>query len=257
MPQFILFTDLDSPLFDALKQDTAVILLALHRLKAHSIPIIPVTQRTRAEILPLRQHLDLSDPFITENGSGIFIPQETLLPNPPGEFEDGYYVVELGCPYVQTRAALRVIANELQHSLLGFGDMTIERLQKFADITAIEAQQTKEREFSEPFITPKSVSPEQLIKAAQVTGFQIIVGDPFSYLIGPDAGKAKAIQQLTQLYRLSLPEVKTLTTLSLSHNPNDPDLLTAVDIPLLLPNPTATGWVTAIQSALRHQGLSI
>ncbi|MEO0869993.1 MAG: HAD hydrolase family protein, partial [Cyanobacteria bacterium J06642_11] len=155
MTQLIIFTDLDGTLLNGETYDYAATVPVIQQLKALKIPVIPVTSKTRAEVATLRRDVGLTEPFITENGSGIFVEvNHNPFKAPPGELEGDYYVVELGCPYVQARAALRVIANELQHSLLGFGDMTIQRLQKYTGLSAQDAQEAKAREFSEPFITP-------------------------------------------------------------------------------------------------------
>ena len=166
MTQLIIFTDLDGTLLNSETYDYAVTVPIIQQLKSLKIPVVPVTSKTRAEVSTLRQDVGLTDPFVTENGSGIFVEiNHNPFNEPPGEEEDYYYVVDLGCPYVQARAGLRVIANELRHSLLGFGDMTIARLQKYTGLSAKDAQEAKAREFSEPFITPKAVTSEQIVEA--------------------------------------------------------------------------------------------
>lgn len=275
MTQIILFTDLDGILLNNEADNDITTRPLIQKLKALKIPIIPVTSKTRAEVVPLRQDMGLSDPFITENGGGIFIPKDAPFDNPPGELDGDYYVVALGCPYVQARAGLRVIANNLQHSLLGFGDLTIERLQKRTGLTATEAQQTKAREFSEPFITPKAVPAEQLTTAAEEMGFRVVVEDRFSHLLGPNASKATAIKQLVDLYQTLLPAGENITTLGLGNSPTDLEMLHSIDIPIVLPGasgphpqlsdkgwqvapaPGPEGWVSAVQNACKEMGIKL
>lgn len=236
MTQLIIFTDLDGTLLNGETYDYAATVPLIQKLKTLKVPVIPVTSKTRAEVATLRHDVGLSDPFITENGSGIFVEvNHNPFNEPPGEQEGDYYAVELGCPYVQARAALRVIANELQHSLLGFGDMTIQRLQKYTGLSAKDAQEAKAREFSEPFITPRALTSEQIVKAVESVGFKVVVGDRFSHLIGPDAGKGKAVQQLVQLYQTIWPPEETIVTIGLGNSPNDLDMLHHVDHPIVLP----------------------
>ena len=236
MTQLILFTDLDGTLLNAETYDYAVTVPIIRQLKQLGVPVIPVTSKTRAEVATLRQDVGLTDPFVTENGSGIFVEvNHNLFSEAPGDQEDDYYVVSLGCPYVQARAGLRVIANELQHSLLGFGDMTIERLQKYTGLSATDAQEAKAREFSEPFITPKSVTSDQLVEAVAAVGFKVVVGDRFSHLIGPEAGKGNAVKQLVELYRPVFPAGEDIVTVGLGNSPNDIDMLENVDHAIVLP----------------------
>lgn len=236
MTQLIIFTDLDGTLLNGETYDYAATVPIIQQLKALKIPVVPVTSKTRAEVATLRHDVGLTDPFVTENGSGIFVEvNHNPFAQPPGEQDDSYYVVELGCPYVQARAGLRVIANELHHSLLGFGDMTINRLQKYTGLSAKDAQEAKAREFSEPFITPKAVTAEQLVEAVEAVGFKVVVGDRFSHLIGPDAGKGNAVKRLVELYQGLLAADETIVTIGLGNSPNDLDMLEHVDHPIVLP----------------------
>ncbi|MEM7794409.1 MAG: HAD-IIB family hydrolase [Cyanobacteria bacterium P01_C01_bin.118] len=236
MTQLIIFTDLDGTLLNGETYDYAATVPIIQQLKSLKIPVVPVTSKTRAEVSTLRQEVGLTDPFVTENGSGIFVEvNHNPFKEPPGEQEDDYYLVDLGCPYVQARAGLRVIANELRHSLLGFGDMTIERLQKYTGLSAKDAQEAKAREFSEPFITPKAVTSEQIVEAVETIGFKVVVGDRFSHLIGPDAGKGNAVKRLVALYQSILPSDENIVTIGLGNSPNDLDMLENVDHPIVLP----------------------
>ncbi len=271
MPQLIIFTDLDGTLLNSETYDYAVTVPIIQQLKSLKIPVVPVTSKTRAEVSTLRQDVGLSDPFVTENGSGIFIEiNHNPFKEPPGEQEEDYYVVDLGCPYVQARAGLRVIANELHHSLLGFGDMTIARLQKYTGLSAKDAQEAKAREFSEPFITPKAVTSEQLVTAVESVGFKVVVGDRFSHLIGPEAGKGNAVKRLVELYQSILPADETIVTIGLGNSPNDLDMLDHVDHPIVLPgvkgphpqlsergwevapSPAPQGWVEAVTAICKR-----
>ncbi|MGD1852860.1 MAG: HAD-IIB family hydrolase [Leptolyngbyaceae cyanobacterium] len=236
MTQLIIFTDLDGTLLNGETYDYGGAVPVIQQLKSLKIPVVPVTSKTRAEVTTLRQDVGLSDPFVTENGSGIFIEvNHNPFDQPPGEQEGDFYVVDLGCPYVQARAGLRVIANELRHSLLGFGDMTIARLEKYTGLSAKDAQEAKAREFSEPFITPKAVTAEQIVEAVEAVGFKVVVGDRFSHLIGPEAGKGNAVKRLVALYQSILPAGETIVTVGLGNSPNDLDMLENVDHAIVLP----------------------
>lgn len=267
MTQLIIFTDLDGTLLNGETYDYAATVPIIQQLKSLKIPVVPVTSKTKAEVTTLRQDVGLTDPFVTENGSGIFVEvNHNPFNQTPGEQEGDYYVVELGCPYVQARAGLRVIANELHHSLLGFGDMTINRLQKYTGLSAKDAQEAKARDFSEPFITPKAVTSEQIVAAVESVGFKVVVGDRFSHLIGPEAGKGNAVKHLVALYQTILPPGETIVTIGLGNSPNDLDMLENVHHSIVLPGangphpqlanrgweiapaPAPQGWVEAVTS---------
>ncbi|NJN03890.1 MAG: HAD-IIB family hydrolase [Leptolyngbyaceae cyanobacterium SL_1_1] len=233
----LIFTDLDGTLLDSETYSYAAAYPLLQQLKTEGIAVIPVTSKTRTEVETLIQQLSLETPFITENGSGVFIPvgyKGFELPE-EAELVGRYWILQLGCPYVMTRAGLKAIAQSIGRPLKGFGDLSIEQIQQLTGLSAQDAKEAKAREFTEPFLTPKNVSPAALEAAANEMGFRVVVGDRFSHLIGSEAGKGAAALQLKALYQAALPDGGTITTLGLGNSPNDIDLLENVDIAVVIP----------------------
>ena len=66
-------------------------------------------------------------------------------------------------------------------------------------------------------------------------GFKVVVGDRFSHLIGPEAGKGNAVKRLVALYQSILPAGETIVTVGLGNSPNDLDMLENVDHAIVLP----------------------
>ncbi|MEM9265877.1 MAG: HAD-IIB family hydrolase, partial [Cyanobacteria bacterium P01_F01_bin.13] len=267
---------LDGTLLNGETYDYAATVPIIQQLKALKIPVIPVTSKTRAEVSTLRKDVGLTDPFVTENGSGIFVEiNHNPFNEPLGEQEDGYFIVNLGCPYVQARAGLRAISMDLRRSLYGFGDMTIDRLQKCTGLSAKDAKEAKEREFSEPFITPRNIPSERLVEIIDSFGFKVVVGDRFSHLIGPNAGKGNAVKRLVALYQSILPSEETIVTIGLGNSPNDLDMLEHVDHPIVLPGvngphpqlenrgwevastPAPQGWVEAVMTMCQRFDIAL
>lgn len=266
---YIVFTDLDGTLLNGETYTYAAALPTLTKLTALGIPVVPVTSKTRQEVAQLRQDIGLRDPFVVENGSAVYIPTEqTRFALPPGETIDGYRVLQLGCNYVTARAGLKAIAQDLGRPLKGFGDWSVDQVVQLTGLSPEEAKQAKAREFSEPFMTPKNVSHEQLREAVETMGFRVVIGDRFSHLIGGEAGKGTAVHQLVQLFKTNNPDVKTIATVGLGNSPNDLDMLENVDYPVVLPSahgphpqladrgwpiapaPAPEGWALAIEHAL-------
>ena len=67
----VVFTDLDGTLMDHVSYAVAPAKPALDALAARSIPVVPVTSKTRAELVPLMARLGLSGAAIAENGAVI------------------------------------------------------------------------------------------------------------------------------------------------------------------------------------------
>ncbi len=259
MTEQIILTALEG--MSLLVADCAQLRTVLAQLRAKGVPVIAFTERDRAELAPIRQQLDWVDPFITESGSGIFTP---VNHNPfelaPGEREGDYYVQALGCPYVQARAGLRVMANMIAHPLKGFGDFTVEQLQRAAGLSQEAAHQAKAREFSEPFMTPQAVAADVILQAAREIGFRVIVRSPeesrFSALLGSGAGLGAAASQVIAAYQGQLPPGKTLKVLGIS---NQAEALTALAechdsmgwTGTVVSDPSPAGWISAVQPLLQ------
>lgn len=178
---------------------------AIARLAEKGMPVILFGDGARAEVEPIRERLKITAPFIVEDGSAIFTPVErSPFEAPLGEQDGNYYVYELGCPYVQARAGLRVLANAISHPLKGFGDFTVQQLERSLKVSEEEAHQAKAREFSEPFMTPKSVDLDELRQSAREMGFDAVIRDAeesrFSLLRGAEASLTAAAKLVIAAY---------------------------------------------------------
>jgi len=95
----------------------------------------------------LLDKLGLSDPFIVERGSGIFIPQtDSNFHISQLSTVDRYYLYQLGCSYTEARAALKAVQEEISKILRGFGDMDESNIQPLIGADKLAARQAKARE---------------------------------------------------------------------------------------------------------------
>lgn len=231
----LIFTDLDGTLLngDDYRYDAA--LQAIQQLQKDQIPLIPVTSKTRSEVETLRAEIGLIDAFIVENGSAVFIPEkDRFLATTETQFKELYYLYLLGCSYAQSCQGLSQLSAKLNQPLTGFADLTERDLAQLTGLNLEEAKQAKQREFTEPFITPKML-PQSLIETTvQQLGFKVVIGDRFSHLIGGNAGKGKAVKWLIQQYQRCYPAAD-IQTVGLGNSPNDLAMLESVDIPIVIP----------------------
>lgn len=270
--KLLLFTDLDGTLLGHRDYDCIAAFPVLAQLRTLQIPVIPVTSKTHAEVTKLRSRLGLTDPFIVENGGGVFIPVgDRNFPNAIGTVQAGHTVVELGLTYAQARQALQQLAAILNTKLLGFGDMTIAQLQQYTGLTAADAAQAQTRDFSEPFVTPQHLSGDRLRAAVADLGLQVVVGDRFSHLIGARSGKGQAVKRLVEQYQTAHPNTQ-IFTVGLGNSPNDIAMLAVVDVAIVVPGeagvhvglrdrgwrvapaPAPEGWARVVSAILAEQG---
>lgn len=253
MVMLIIFTDLDGTLLNQEDYDYQPAIPILNQLKKQQIPVIPVTSKTRSEVEGLRQEIGLSDPFIVENGSGIFIPQSNS--NRWKVIETSqisqYHLHSLGCRYRKAREGLNQIAADLGEKLQGFGDFSEQTIQSLTGLPLEEAKLAKQREFTEPFITPKQIDAKIVEDTAAKYGFRVLLGDRFSHLIDAQAGKGKAVRWLMSNYQL-LAEDEEVITVGLGNSPNDLEMLEVVNIPIVIasgrgvhPGLVSRGWQVA------------
>ncbi|MEL7037248.1 MAG: HAD-IIB family hydrolase [Cyanobacteria bacterium J06592_8] len=231
----LIFTDLDGTLLNSDDYGYEAALPVLKQLKDLKIPVIPVTSKTRSEVELLRQKIGLTDSFIVENGSAVFIPySEAQLTSPQTHPWGDYHLMQFGFSYADARQGLKAVAETLNQPLKGFGDLTEADIHQLTGLASDDVKRAKQREFTEPFVTPKNFSSAEIEEAVESLGFQVVVGDRFSHLIGREAGKGKAVQWLIQQYQTHQPNAK-ITTVGLGNSPNDLAMLEVVEIPMIIP----------------------
>lgn len=198
----IIFTGLDEILLPLEDDSYGSIATAVEKLQQQNILLVPVTNRTRAEVEALLNKIDLNAPFIVEEGSGIFVTQsDRNFAVRETKTVDSYYLHQLGCTYTEARAALKVVQEEINKILRGFGDFDEADIQPLIGGSLAQARRAKAREFSEYFLTPNRIAIKELQKVAIEYGFKVIFGDRLSLIVGQGADEVKAVQWLLQNYR--------------------------------------------------------
>ncbi|WP_019509503.1 mannosyl-3-phosphoglycerate phosphatase [Pleurocapsa sp. PCC 7319] len=230
----IIFTNLDILLPPLEEQNYESVISVIQELKHKNIPLILITDNTRAEITSLSQKIGLNDPLIVEQGSGIFIPQDNhLLITSETTKVDDYHLYQLGCTYTEARAALKAVQEEIGKILRGFGDLDEEDIQPLIGSSLAMARRAKAREFSEYFLTPNRIAIQELRQVATEYGFKIIFGDRLSLIMGQGADPKKAVQWLIQNYQTVSQDKLTPVGLGqIDGNVAEAlDTLTLVDVP--------------------------
>lgn len=237
-PGLVVFTDLDGTLLDFHTYSYAAAMAALRELKRLSVPLVLVSSKTRAEILPLHRALGLETPFISENGAAIFWPKMAAPVKPRGAKErDGLWVRELGVPYATIRKRLVAFREQTGAKCEGFGDWTSETIAKLAEIPIHAAPLARKREYEEPFLfrpTPSAATLQSYLKELATDGLSVIIGGRFYHLTGK-ADKGHAVTELIRWYGTVL-KVKP-RTLAFGDSPNDWSMMEACDIGVAVKRP--------------------
>ena len=227
----IVFSDLDGTLLDAKTYRFDEALPALEVLRTQGIPLVLCSSKTRPEMEIYRKSFNNRDPFIFENGGGIFIPPGMFPSTLEGEVLNGGRVIRLGTSYPLLRGVFMTLRRELGVAVKGFGDLTAPDVAKLTGLSLIEADLARRREFDEPFMfdNPDDPRAREFLHAIDARGLHWTQGR-FYHILG-DNDKGRAVRLLTKIYRR---ERQVLTTIGLGDAANDLPLLEAVDIPVLV-----------------------
>jgi mannosyl-3-phosphoglycerate phosphatase len=174
--------------------------------------------------------MGINDPFISENGSAIFIPR--------GYFQFDYSftrqtrrysVIELGTAYSIIREKLDKVKERSAAEIIGFGDMTEKEIAKDSGLPLKLAKLAKRRQYTEPFRIIKG-NERRVLKAIKEENLRFTKGGRYIHLMG-NSDKEKAVAILKGLYSQKFDKLKTF---GLGDSPNDLSMLKVVDVPIFV-----------------------
>lgn len=234
MSDLLVFTDLDGSLLNHEDYSCQEALPAISRLRARRIPLIFVTSKTRGEVEVIQQEIGIREPFIVENGGGIFIPASyrgwTLT---TARAVSGYSLIELGVGYGRIRAFLAKFGGDF--GIKGFGDWTVGEIAEKTGLDTARAALARVREFTEPFLPAPDADMKNLQRLAAEHGLKITRGGRFFHLIGAGQDKGAAVRTLRRLAgNQSGPRPLAI---GIGDSENDLPMLQEVDIPVVIPRP--------------------
>lgn len=226
----LILTDLDGTLLDHETYSWAAARPALKLSKSRDAAVVLCSSKTRAEMDALRAALGLSDPFITENGAGLFVPRGYFPDAPEGSEErDGLYRLALGAEYAELVQALARASRSSGVAVKGFSGMTAEEVAGRTGLELETARLAARREFVEPFAVEGGAEPEPLLQAIEALGYQWTRGGRFFHILG-GSSKARAARTLIDHYRRYGP----VRTMGLGDAENDAGFLREVDHPVVV-----------------------
>ncbi|GIW46554.1 MAG: mannosyl-3-phosphoglycerate phosphatase [Deltaproteobacteria bacterium] len=233
--KIVVFTDLDGTLLDHNSYSFEDAVPALELTRSLGIPVVICSSKTRAEIEYFRRKLDNREPFISENGGGVFIPKAYFNFDFNYSRETNEYkVVELGTRYETLVEVLNEIRRKTGLHIKGFSDMSVPEIARKCGLSKEIAELAKMREYDEPFTVCEDERASYLVKEEiKRMGFKYTEGGRFFHLTG-DNDKGKAVRILAKLFQSSFPELKTV---GIGDSLNDLHMLESVDIPILVKKP--------------------
>ncbi len=243
--QWLVITDLDGTLLNHDNYTLDEALPAIQLLKEKQIPIIFNTSKTWVETLSIRQSLDIHDPFIVENGSCVFLPKSEFTDAPPAAVaRESYWATTLGHSIRNIRAVLNSIGTP-QTNYTRLSDCTIDEAVSLTGLTAEQARQAVDREFSEPLLWhADDESLAEFKRQLSSHGLTTLKGGRFLHVLG-ECDKGLAANLLKQYYPLP---VKAIV---LGDSPNDAAMLAIADISIIVNSPSSHDLEALVQADIK------
>lgn len=223
--KIVVFTDLDGTVLDEKYSFQDVEPIITHLLSLN-VAVVLCSSKTRTEIEFYRKMLNISDPFISENGGAIFTPKNYFEVANFDKQTKEYDIIELGIPYAELRKKLQNIRAKTGCKLIGFGDMSAEEVAKDSGLSVELAGWAKQREYGEPFRV-LDCNEKKLCAAAKDEGLFITKGDRYYHLKGEN-DKGAAVKRLNEVYEKNFGQTQTI---GVGNSANDLPMLDVVDAP--------------------------
>jgi len=230
--KLIIFTDLDGSLLDHENYFFRESNPALELIRERQIPLIFVSSKTRTEVEQLQIEMEITEPFIVENGAAVYFPLGYKNIN-MGFRQSAYTVITLGSEYAEVRKFVESVKDKFK--IRGFGDMSSEEIASMAGLSSADAIMAKNREFTEPFLMEDVSALLDLEETAKANGLKITRGGRFFHFIGERQDKGRAVQIATEIISGNIND--KVISIGIGDSANDIPMLECVDIPVLIPHP--------------------
>ncbi len=214
-------TDIDGTLMDH-HYDLSPAIDTLKLLKELSIPVIPCTSKTAAEVRSLRRDINSTDPYIVENGGAIYGENKST-----GE----EWELILGKSFNQLRPLLDKIAKKIGYPLTALNDLSDHEIELLTGLKGEAIKLALDRQWSVPFLNPSKDDSQRIVDYAKEFDAIIFKGNRMSHLLSKGSHKGKAVIELKRY--LGQENVKII---ALGDSQNDLPLLDVADISVVVPS---------------------
>lgn len=235
--KWLVFTDMDGSLLDHYTYQFDAASPTLEKLAQHNIPVIPITSKTEAELIFLREALDNQHPFIIENGAAVFIPKGYFNEQPNDTSTQGDYWVKA---FVDSRDRWQALIAEVAFQYTGqfttFTEAGIDGIMEMTSLDRDAASRAAQRQYGEPLAwLGDDEQKKSLVTALKGLGANVLEGGRFIHVSG-ESDKGLALQWLAQVYQTNSPD-EAIKTVALGDSNNDKAMLEVSDHAVLIRSP--------------------
>ena len=254
-------SDVDGTLMDH-SYDLSPAKETIKKLQKLSIPVILCTSKTASEVKVIRNELNLTDPYIVENGAAIYGESLNKV--------DGKII--LGIKYDKLQEILNFISEEINYKLIPLNDLSDQEATELTGLKGNALNLMRDRHWSMPFLNPPIFLEEKIKICCKKFKVDIFKGNRMSHLLSINSNKGKAINALKKYSN-----IENIEIIGLGDSPNDLPLLLNSDIKIVIPGidgpnldlldqlkdleftlasePNGYGWKNEINKLINKQGL--
>ena len=236
--QPVIFTDLDGTLLDHTDYNTNNVSTLVQKLQLAYIPIVFNTSKTFCEIVNLQRELKINQPFISENGSAVFIPENYFDLKPIGcKQVNNYWCYEFASPLSNLLKDLESLGSEYKNQYKLFSELDAEQIGQLTGLNNEDALRAQKRDYSDPLYWQGGDELQtKFIKEVKGLGYDIKVGGRFIHITN-NTDKSTAQQWLVKQFSRHFR--KPLTVIALGDSDNDKQMLEVADIAIIINNPSS------------------
>ena len=212
-------SDVDGTLMDH-SYDLSPAKETIKKLQKLSIPVILCTSKTASEVKVIRKELNLTDPYIVENGAAIY---GESLKNVNGK-------IILGKKYETLEEILNFISKEIDYKLIPLNNLTDHEATELTGLKGNSLNLMRDRHWSMPFLNHPTYLEERINICCKKFNVDIFKGNRMSHLLSINSNKGKAINTLKKYSN-----IQNIQIIGLGDSPNDVPLLLNSDIKIVIP----------------------
>ena len=212
-------SDVDGTLMDH-SYDLTPAKETIKTLQNLSVPVILCTSKTASEVKVIREELNLTDPYIVENGAAIY---GESLEKVSGE-------IILGKKYEFLEEILNFISKEIDYKLIPLNNLNDQEATQLTGLKGNSLNLMRDRHWSMPFLNPPSFLEEKINICCRKFKVNIFRGNRMSHLLSEDSDKGKAINALKKYSN-----IQNIQIIGLGDSPNDLPLLLNSDFRIIIP----------------------
>ena len=216
---FWIVTDVDGSLMDH-SYDLSPAKETIKILQKLFITVVLCTSKTASEVKVIREELNLTDPYIVENGAAIYGESLTKV--------NGKII--LGKKYKTLEEILNFISQEIDYKLIPLNNLTDEEATELTGLKGNSLILMRDRHWSMPFLNPPSYLEERINLLCKKFEVDIFKGNRMCHLLSTNSNKGKAINALKKYSN-----IQNIQIIGLGDSPNDFPLLVNADFRIVIP----------------------